>query len=163
MKRIKLFEEFIGENFSSDKKLNSFLEELSSRGSLVRNPFNSREWIYKDAASLEFHRFDKGDKDEITFADIAVFDKGKGHGKTILQDITDSADELGYAITLDAKPFGNDPRSLKLPELVKFYSQSGFEVDLEEYGGEFSSAEEMIQYAKKYDEAVPMYRKPRKR
>lgn len=160
MKHVRLFEEFLNENFSSDAKLNSFLEALSSRGQLSRNPINPREWIYDNVASLEFHRFDKGDRDEITFADIMVLEKGQGHGKKILKDITDSADELGYTLTLDAKPFGNDPSALKLAPLVKFYTQSGFEVDLEAYDGDFSTAEEMIEYAEEYDEAVPMLRKP---
>lgn len=159
--KIKQFKEFISEKFTSDKKLNDFLEILSTKGNLVINPLNPREYIYNEIASLEFNRFDKGDRNEITFADIMVLDKGQGHAKKIIKDIVDSADELRYKITLEAKPFGNDAKRLDIRALVRLYSIFGFIVDLTEYDGDFKSAEEMIKYAEKYDEAVPMYRNPK--
>ncbi len=158
---IKRFEEFINENFSGDKKLNNFLEMLSTKGNLLTNPLNPREYIYNNTASLEFNRFDKGDRNEITFADIMVLDKGQGHAKKIIKDIVDSADELGYKITLEAKPFGNDAKRLNIQALVRLYSLFGFIVDLTEYDGDFKSAEEMIEYAEEYNESVPMYRDPK--
>lgn len=158
---IKRFEEFINENFSGDKKLNNFLEMLSTKGNLLTNPLNPREYIYNNTASLEFNRFDKGDRNEIAFADIMVLDKGQGHAKKIIKDIVDSADELGYKITLEAKPFGNDAKRLDIRALVRLYSLFGFIVDLTEYDGDFKSAEEMIEYAEEYNESVPMYRNPK--
>jgi hypothetical protein len=60
---------------------------------------------------------------EIIFSDIMVLDKGQGYGKKILKNIVDTADELAYTITLDAKPFGNDAKGLDIKGLVYFYYQ----------------------------------------
>lgn len=149
-------------NFSKDNKLNDFLIRLSIKGNLVVNPFNNSELIYDDKASLEINRFDKGDAKEIALQDIVVFDKGMGGGSGVMKDITDTADELGYRITLDAKPFGNDPKSLNIENLVKFYQKNGFMIDLSAYDGEFKSPQEMIDYAIEVPgESIPMYRDPK--
>jgi len=158
---IKLFEEFINEIYSRDLKLNAFLELLSTKGLLQHSPLNRGEFIYNNIASLEFSRFDKGDRNEILFSDIMVLDKGQGHGKKILKDIVDTADELEYTITLDAKPFGNDAKRLDIKGLVYFYSSFGFKIDLTAYDNSFKTDKAMIKYAEKYGESIPMYRKPK--
>ena len=149
-------------SFSKDEKLNKFLNQLNTKGNLQKNPINRSELIFDDKASLEINRFDKGDKNEIVLQDMMVADKGKGEGTRVLKNITDSADDLGYKITLEAKPFGNDPKSLDIENLVKFYKKGGFEVDLSAYGGEFNTEQELIDYAKQYTgESVPMFRNPK--
>jgi hypothetical protein len=146
-------------DISSDPVLNEYLNGLSEKGDLQRNPFNPREFIYNNAARLEFNRFDKGSRREISLQDISTISKGQGQGKATLNDITSVADDLGMKVTLDAKPFGEG--GLKIRDLVKFYQNAGFKIDLSAYGGEFKTDKEMIDYAAKYsDEAIPMYRDP---
>lgn len=144
--------------FTSDAILDAFLIKLSEKGNLYVNPISRRELIYKDRASLEFSTFNNQGRKEISLQDIAVFDKGQGIGKEVMQDIIDVADELKYKLTLDAQQFGSG--GLSTPQLVDFYKKFGFVIDLENaYGGEFGSDEEIIKYVKKYkDESVPMYR-----
>jgi len=147
--------------FSNDKKLNNFLNELSTNGKLETNPINQREFIYNDGTSLELNRFDKGDKNEIVLQDINVLDKSKGEGSKVMKDITNTADKLGYKITLEAKPFGRDPKALDIENLVKFYEKNGFQIDMSAYGGDFNSREEFIDYAKDNpSESIPMFREP---
>jgi hypothetical protein len=142
--------------FSGDTVLNDYLNELDSIGKLEVNPFNRREYIYNGEANLEINRFDKKDRNEISLQDISVLDKSKGVGSRTMSDITKAADNLGYKITLEAKPFRNG--GLDYKDLVSFYKKNGFVVDLTEYGGEFSTEKEMVDYASKYNESVPMYR-----
>ncbi len=157
-KGILNFSDFLLENVKhKDEKLQAFFDELSKRGTLQVNPFFSRELVYNNEASLEINRFDKKDRKEIVLQDIAVFNKSQGTGNRVMKDITDSADELGYKITLDAKPFGDDPKALKIEKLVDFYKKHGFVVDLNAIEG-FRNETSMIKYAKKFNETVPMYR-----
>jgi GNAT superfamily N-acetyltransferase len=152
------FSDFLTENVKvKDQKLQAFFDELSKRGTLQTNPFNPRELIYNEEAMLEINRFDKQNRDEISLQDIAVFDKSQGIGNKVMKAITDSADELGYKITLDAKPFGTDPKALNIEKLVEFYKKHGFIADLKAIGG-FRTESALVKYAKKYKEAVPMYR-----
>jgi len=153
--------EFQKIEYTKDNILNKFLNTLNNIKPLQVNPINTREFIYDNKSALEFSRFDKGDRNEVSLQDISVFNKGEGIGNSVMKDITDSADNLGITLTLDAKPFGNDPKSLDVENLVKFYQKNGFEVDLNQYEGDFGSAEEIIDYVKEYpSESIPMYRKP---
>ena len=68
-------------DISSDPVLNEYLNGLSEKGDLQRNPFNPREFIYNNAARLEFNRFDKGSRREISLQDISTISKGQGQGK----------------------------------------------------------------------------------
>jgi len=146
-------------SFSPDPILDEYLNKLSEKGKLYVNPFNSREFIYNDVANLEINRFDKRDRREIVLQDISVFDKGKGQGKATLKDITEAADDLGMKITLDAKAFGIG--GLKTKDLIKFYQNAGFKIDLTAYNGDFNTEQEMIDYVTEYEgEALPMYRDP---
>jgi hypothetical protein len=146
-------------SFSPDPILDEYLNKLSEKGKLYVNPFNSREFIYNDVANLEINRFDKKDRREIVLQDISVFDKGKGQGKATLKDITEAADDLGMKITLDAQAFGIG--GLKTKDLIKFYQNAGFKVDLTAYNGDFNTEKEMIDYVTEYEgEALPMYRDP---
>lgn len=149
--------------FSNDVKLENYLTALSEKGKLERHPFTPRELIYNSTASIKVDRFDKGDRDEISLQNIFVYEKGTGNGSRVMQDIIDVADELGYKITLDAKPFGNDQDMLQIRPLVNFYENFGFKVDLSEYGGEFTSRDEMVDYAEESGEAVPMIRDTKKK
>jgi GNAT superfamily N-acetyltransferase len=106
--------------------------------------------IYGDKAFLELSRFDKetGAR-EISIQSIASMDKGQGIGKAVMKDITDTADELGMTLTLDAKPFGD--QGLSKEALIKFYEKNGFVPDLEEaFGGEFETEEELIDYVREH-------------
>jgi hypothetical protein len=150
------------EEFTNDKKLNAFLELLNTKGKLMRNPISSREFIYNDIASLEFNRFEKGDEKEVVLQDIATWKKSQGAGNAVMKDITDTADELGYKLTLDAKPFGQDPKSLKIRPLVAFYKKHGFVIDYEQFDGEFDTDEKWLSYVEEYPkESIPMYREPK--
>ena len=145
--------------FTSDPILNEYLNKLSEKGSLYENPLNPRELVYKNAATLEINRFNKQNQREISLQDIMVFEKGKGYGKAILNDITKAADDLGMKITLEAQPFGSD--GLKIKDLVKFYQNAGFKIDLSSYGGDFKTEKAMIDYVvKNKGESVPMFREP---
>jgi hypothetical protein len=154
-------EEPQGVQFTKDTILNRFLNKLHSFNNLSVNPFNYKEFIYGDKASLEFNRFDKGNKNEISLEGISSLDKGKGLGKEVMSVITKSADELGTTITLQAKPFGKDGLGKK--ELIDFYKKNGFEVDqqyLEDL--EFGSEQEAINYVLENEsEALPMVRTPK--
>jgi hypothetical protein len=150
--------------YSSDPKLESFFDALAKRGTLEVSPINRRELVYNGGqALLEINRFDKQDRDEIYLQDISTPEKGVGNGTKTMQDIVSAADELGYKVTLEAKPFGNDPDMLEVRPLVNFYEKFGFKVDLSAYGGDFTSKEEMIQYAEDNpSESVPMFRETTK-
>lgn len=147
--------------FSKDTILNKFLNKLNSLNPLQKNPIDNKSFIYGDKASLEFNRFDKGDKNEVSLEGIASLDKGKGLGKETMTDITNSADELGTTLTLEAKPFGRE--GLGKEELIDFYKKNGFEVDqqyLEDL--DFGSEQEAIDYVLENEsEALPMVRKPK--
>lgn len=149
-----------GVQFSKDTILNKFLNKLNSLNPIQKNPIDNKSFIYGNKASLEFNRFDKGDKNEISLEGITSLDKGKGLGKEAMVDITKSADELGTTLTLDAKPFGREGLGKK--ELINFYKKNGFEVDqqyLEDL--DFASEQEAIDYVLENEsEALPMIRKP---
>ena len=153
-------EEPQGVQFSKDTILNKFLNKLNSLNPLQKNPIDNKSFIYGDKASLEFNRFDKGDKNEVSLEGISSLDKGRGLGKEAMTDITKSADELGTTLTLDAKPFGREGLGKK--ELIDFYKKNGFEVDqqyLEDL--DFASEQEAIDYVLENEsEALPMIRKP---
>jgi GNAT superfamily N-acetyltransferase len=165
MKYLKSFNESVNEGeilFTKDEILNSFLNKLNKKAPLMVNPMMRQEFIYDNKGSLEFSRFDKKDRNEITLQDIAVFDKKQGVGKSIMQDIVDVADELGTKLTLTAKPFGNDPNSLKKKDLIEFYKKFGFVTDMNNFGGEFKSEDSLIKYVLKYpEEGLNMYRIPK--
>ena len=147
--------------FSKDTILNNFLNKLNSLNPLQKNPIDNKSFVYGDKASLEFNRFDKGDKNEVSLEGITSLDKGKGLGKEAMTDITKSADELGTTLTLDAKPFGREGLGKK--ELIEFYKKNGFEVDkqyLEDL--DFGSEQEAIDYVLENEsEALPMVREPK--
>lgn len=147
--------------FTKDTVLNRFLNKLNELNPLQKNPINNKSFVYGDKASLEFNRFDKGDKNEISLEGISSFDKGKGLGKEVMSDIAKSADELGVTLTLEAKPFGKDGLGKK--ELIDFYKKNGFEVDqqyLEDL--DFGSEQEAIDYVLENEsEALPMVRTPK--
>ena len=150
--------------YTNDQVTNSFLNALNEKENVSRNPIDNRSFIYGDKASLEFSRFDKGDRNEIAIQSISTFDKGKGVGKQVMKDITDTADELGVTLTLDAKPFGNE--GLSKEQLINFYKNNGFVADIEEmFGGEFESEEELIDYVvnEEPDVALQMTREPSER
>ena len=153
-------EELQGVEFTKDTVLNKFLNKLNSLNPLQKNPIDNKSFIYGDKASLEFNRFDKGDKNEVSLEGISSFDKGRGLGKEVMVDITKSADELGTTLILDAKPFGREGLGKK--ELIDFYKKNGFEVDqqyLEDL--DFDSEQEAIDYVLENEsEALPMIRKP---
>ena len=147
--------------YTNDQVTNSFLNALNEKSDVSKNPIDNKSFIYGDKASLEFSRFDKGDRNEIAIQSISTFDKGKGVGKQVMKDITDTADELGVTLTLDAKPFGNE--GLSKEQLINFYKNNGFVADIEEmFGGEFESEEELIDYVinEEPDEALQMTREP---
>lgn len=148
--------------FTKDTVLNKFLNKLNSLNPVQINPINNKSFIYGDKASLEFNRFDKGDKNEISLEGISSLEKGKGLGKEAMIDIIKSADELGTTLTLDAKPFGREGLGKK--ELIDFYKKNGFEVDkqyLEDL--DFASEKEAIDYVLENEsEALPMTREPKK-
>jgi len=154
-------EEPQGVEFTKDTVLNKFLNKLNSLNPIQRNPIDNKSFIYGDKASLEFNRFDKGDRNEVSLEGIASLDKGKGLGKETMTDITNSADELGTTLTLEAKPFGRE--GLSKEDLINFYKKNGFEVDqqyLEDL--EFDSEQEAIDYVLENDsEALPMVRVPK--
>ncbi len=147
--------------FSNDKIINNFLNKLNKLNPIQVNPINNKSFIYGDKASLEFNRFDKGDRNEISLEGISSLNKGKGLGKESMNDITKSADELGITITLDAKPFGRD--GLGKESLINFYKKNGFIVDkqyLEDL--EFDSEKSAIDYVLENEsEALPMVRNPK--
>jgi hypothetical protein len=147
--------------YTNDQVTNNFLNALNEKSDVSRNPINNKEFIYGDKASLEFSRFDKGDRNEIAIQSISTFDKGKGVGKQVMKDITDTADELGVTLTLDAKPFGNE--GLSKEQLINFYKKNGFVANIEEmFGGEFESEEELIDYVinEEPETALQMTREP---
>lgn len=147
--------------YTNDQVTNSFLNALNEKENVSRNPISNKEFIYGDKASLEFSRFDKGDRNEIAIQSISTFDKGKGVGKQVMKDITDTADELGVTLTLDAKPFGNE--GLNKEQLINFYKNNGFVANVEEmFGGEFESEEELIDYVinEEPEAALQMTRQP---
>lgn len=147
--------------YTNDQVTNNFLNALNEKSNVSRNPIDNRSFIYGDKAFLEFSRFDKGDRNEIAIQSISTFDKGKGVGKQVMKDITDTADELGVTLTLDAKPFGNE--GLSKEQLINFYKKNGFVADIEEmFGGEFESEEELIDYVinEEPDAALQMTREP---
>jgi hypothetical protein len=154
-------EEPQGFQFSKDTILNNFLNKLNNLNPLQKNPIDNKSFVYGDKASLEFNRFDKGDKNEVSLEGITSLDKGKGLGKEAMTDITKSADELGTTITLDAKPFGREGLGKK--ELIEFYKKNGFEVDkqyLEDL--DFGSEQEAIDYVLENEsEGLPMVREPK--
>jgi hypothetical protein len=147
--------------FSKDTILNNFLNKLNSLNPLQKNPIDNKSFVYGDKASLEFNRFDKGDKNEVSLEGITSLDKGKGLGKEAMTDITKSADELGTTLTLDAKPFGKEGLGKK--ELIDFYKKNGFKVDkqyLEDL--DFGSEQEAIDYVLENEsEGLPMVREPK--
>jgi len=147
--------------YTKDNILNKFLNKLNNLNPLQRNQLDNKSFIYDDKASLEFNRFNKGDKNEIAIESILSLDKGKGTGKSVMKDITDAADSLNITLTLDAKPFGRDGLSKK--QLIDFYKKNGFEVDLEDaFGGDFETEQELIDYVLKNEsEALPMTRVPK--
>jgi hypothetical protein len=155
-------EEPKGVQFTKDTVLNKFLNKLNSLNPVQINPINNKSFIYGDKASLEFNRFDKGDKNEISLEGISSLEKGKGLGKEAMIDVIKSADELGTTLTLDAKPFGREGLGKK--ELIDFYKKNGFEVDkqyLEDL--DFASEKEAIDYVLENEsEALPMTREPKK-
>lgn len=147
--------------YTNDQITNNFLNALNEKSDVFRNPIDNRSFIYGDKAFLEFSRFDKGDRNEIAIQSISTFDKGKGVGKQVMKDITDTADELGVTLTLDAKPFGNE--GLSKEQLINFYKKNGFVADIEEmFGGEFESEEELIDYVinEEPEAALQMTREP---
>ena len=148
-------------SYVKDEILNNFLNILNDIKSLFVNPISKKEFIYDNRAALEFSRFDKGNRKEIELQDIAVFDKGKGQGMSVMKDITDAADKAGITLTLEAKPFGTG--GLEKKDLINFYKKNGFVVDYEEaYGGEFDNEKDLIDYALEYEsEGVPMKRTPK--
>lgn len=151
-------------SFTNDAILNSFLNKLGEKGSLYRNPLNSRDFIYNDMASLEFNRFDKKDRNEVSLQDIAVFEKGAGNGSKVMKDITNTADKLNIKLTLSASPFGRDSKALGKKELIDFYKRNGFEVSprfLKDM--EFEDEKEAINYVLYHDpsENLDMERYPR--
>ena len=160
---IKVEKEVNQKSFSKDPILNSFLNKLDNKGSLIKNPISNREFIYNEEAALEFNRFEKGDRNEIALQDIAVSEKGKGIGSKVMKDITNIADELGIKLTLSANPFGSDPKMLGKRMLIDFYKKNGFKVS-EEYltDLEFDSERDAIDYVLEYpDEALDMEREPK--
>ena len=165
MKLFKILKEIVEQrSFTDDVILNSFLNKLGEKGSLIRNPINPREFIYNDMASLEFNRFDKKDRNEVSLQDIAVFEKGAGNGSKVMKDITNTADELNIKLTLSASPFGRDSKALGKKELIDFYKRNGFEISPEFLQDmEFEDEEEAINYVL-YDDpsqGLDMERDPR--
>ena len=147
--------------FTDDPILNGFLNKLAEKTPLQRNPFMPREFIYGDKGSLEFSRFDKQDRNEVELQDIMAFEKSKGIGSSMMKDIVDTADELGVKLTLTAKPFGTDPKGLKIMDLINFYRKFGFKSDLSTFDGEFKSDSEYDDYVSEYpDEGMEMTREP---
>jgi hypothetical protein len=149
--------------YTNDEIINEFLTALNDKGNIQRNPIG-KEFIYGDKAFLEFSRFDKADgAREISIQSIASMDKGQGMGKSVMKDITDTADDLGITLTLDAKPFGDT--GLSKEALISFYEKNGFTPNLEEaFGGEFETKEELIDYVLEEEgEALPMIREPKQK
>ena len=149
--------------YTNDQIINEFLTALNDKGNIQRNPIG-KEFIYGDKAFLEFSRFDKADgAREISIQSIASMDKGQGMGKAVMKDITDTADDLGITLTLDAKPFGDT--GLSKEALISFYEKNGFTPNLEEaFGGEFETKEELIDYVLEEEgEALPMIREPKQK
>lgn len=147
--------------YTKDNILNRFLNKLNELNPLQKNPIDNKSFVYGDKASLEFNRFDKGDKNEVALESIMSLDKNKGAGSAVMKDITAAADALGVKLTLDAKPFGRE--GLTKQQLVDFYKKNGFKVDFEDaYGGEFKSEQELLDYALQHEsEAIPMSREPK--
>lgn len=150
--------------YTNDQVTNSFLNALNEKSNVSKNTIDNKSFIYGDKASLELSRFDKGDRNEIAIQSISTFDKGKGVGKQVMKDITDTADELGVTLTLDAKPFGNE--GLSKEQLINFYKKNGFVADIKEmFGGEFESEQELIDYVvnEEPEVALQMTREPSER
>lgn len=147
--------------YTKDNILNRFLNKLNELNPLQKNPIDNKSFVYGDKASLEFNRFDKGDKNEVALESIMSLDKNKGAGSAVMKDITAAADALGVKLTLDAKPFGRE--GLTKQQLVDFYKKNGFKVDFEDaYGGEFKSEQELLDYALQHEsETIPMSREPK--
>ena len=146
--------------YTKDPVLNNFLNALNQKAPLTYNPFDSRNYLYGDKASLSFSRFNKKNRNEVELQNLSVFEKGTGIGSSVMQDIISVADALGTKITLDAYPFGGDQKALGIEPLVNFYKKFGFEADLSAYGGEFKTEKALVDYAKKNDDSVPMFRNP---
>ena len=155
-----VIEEPRGVQFTKDTILNKFLNQLNTLNPIQRNPIDNKSFVYGDKASLEFNRFDKGDRNEISLESISSMEKGKGLGKDTMSDVLKTADDLGVTITLDAKPFGREGLSKK--ELIDFYKKNGFEVDQQYLENlDFNSEQEAIDYVLENEsEALPMTRKP---
>ena len=154
-------EESKGVQFTKDTILNEFLNKLNTLNPIKRNPIDNKTFIYGDKASLEFNRYDKGDRNEVSLDSMYSLEKGKGFGKDAMVDITKSADELGTTLTLIAKPFGRE--GLDKKGLIDFYKKNGFEVD-ETYlkDLDFASEKEAIDYVLENEsEALPMVRLPK--
>lgn len=147
--------------FTKDTILNEFLNKLNTLNPIKRNAIDNKTFIYGDKASLEFNRYDKGDRNEVSLDSMYSLEKGKGFGKDAMVDITKSADELGTTLTLIAKPFGRE--GLDKKGLIDFYKKNGFEVD-ETYlkDLDFASEKEAIDYVLENEsEALPMVRLPK--
>ena len=138
------------------------LKNLSGK-TIEKNPLVRGEYIYGDEVSLSFNTFGAKNENEVKLEGIVAFEKGKGQGQAAMNDINKVADEQGVTLTLDAKPFGNDPNSLNKKQLIDFYKKNGFNVDPEYLENlEFESEQEAIDYAiENESEALPMVREPK--
>lgn len=145
--------------YAVDPKLNSFYLRLAERGDLMRHPWDRSVYVYKNKATINLSAFNTGSRPEINLQTIQTLDPGKGYGREVMQDIIDTADDLGFKLILDASPFGTNDKYLKVKPLVEFYKKFGFIVDLDGYGGEFKTEKAMVAYASRLrGEGVPMYR-----
>lgn len=147
--------------FSNDNMIERFMDGLTYYGNLYRNPINPREFIFMDAVTLSFDRFDmKPDEKAIRLTDLMSLEKSKGHGTKALKAITEVADRFGYTIKLDAKPFGTDKLALSRQQLADFYKKHGFVIDHSQYGWKDTDKGYMTNYLKDKSSGLFMIRKP---
>jgi hypothetical protein len=147
--------------FSVDPMIERFMEGLTYFGSLYRNPFNPREFVFMDAVTISFDRFDMpNDKKAIRLNDLMSLEKGQGNGNKAMQAVTATADRFGFEILLDAKPFGSDSKALSRQKLADFYMKHGFVIDHTQYGWKDTDKGYMNNYLKDKTSGLFMIRKP---
>lgn len=147
--------------FSNDIMIERFMEGMTYYGSLYRNPLNPREFVFMDAVTISFDRFDmREDQKAIHLNDLMSLDKGQGFGNKAMKAVTDVADRFGYTILLDAKPFGSDAKALSRQKLADFYMKHGFIIDHSQFGWKDTDKGYMNNYLKDKTSGLFMARKP---
>lgn len=147
--------------FSKDSMIERFMEGMTYYGSLYRNPLNPKEFIFMDAVTISFDRFDMSqDQKAIRLNDLMSLEKGQGFGNKAMKAVTDVADRFGYTIFLEAKPFGSDAKALTRQKLADFYMKHGFVIDHTQYGWKDTDKGYMNNYLKDKTSGLFMTRKP---